>query len=426
MRPRSCPDQRRPGEIPAGISTPAYVYDLDEVQVAHGLLSSALPKPSRLFYSVKANPHPRIVERLWQAGCAMEVSSPGELAVVRRAGVKPTQVLYSGPAKRDEDVVRALDLGVRHFSVDSREGISQLARLTRERGKFADFLLRINAAGMDRGRLGLRMTGAASQFGADAEFVLAQPDEFRGTGPAQFAGFHFFFASNVSEVDGLVEQLRIAAATTAALADAMGCAPAVVDFGGGFGAPFGKRGTLPDISEFEDRAAKVLDSALPDWRSGAPTIFFESGRYLTATCGTLFLTVLDVKTSHDKQIIITDSGINHIGGMSGLRRLPRLQLDVLPFGAEDGMLGGREATALVTGPLCSPLDTLSEMEIGNVEIGDLLWIPNVGAYGLSASLIAFLSHPSPSEVVVKQGRIVDVTRIAYRRERLYGPEEVID
>ena len=69
----------------------------------------------------------------------------------------------------------------------------------------------------------------------------------------------------------------------------------------------------------------------------------------------------------------------------------------------------------LVGPLCTPLDTLNpDLDISSaVARGDLLRIPNVGAYGLTASLLAFLGHECPVEVTVGAGAIREVTRIKY-------------
>ena len=58
-------------------------------------------------------------------------------------------------------------------------------------------------------------------------------------------------------------------------------------------------------------------------------------------------------------------------------------------------------TASVVGPLCTPLDLLGDkMELPRAEIGDLVVVFQSGAYGLTASPTAFLSHPEPLEVLV--------------------------
>ena len=48
--------------------------------------------------------------------------------------------------------------------------------------------------------------------------------------------------------------------------------------------------------------------------------------------------------------------------------------------------------------------------------GDVLEISNVGAYGLTASLIAFLGHDTPTEIVLDGENIVDVSRLTIRRQ----------
>jgi diaminopimelate decarboxylase len=61
----------------------------------------------------------------------------------------------------------------------------------------------------------------------------------------------------------------------------------------------------------------MLDTRLPDWRGGEPTIVFESGRYLVADCGALLTTVLDIKESRGTTYIVLDAGVNALGGMWG-------------------------------------------------------------------------------------------------------------
>jgi len=40
-----------------------------------------------------------------------------------------------------------------------------------------------------------------------------------------------------------------------------------------------------------------------------------------------------------------------------------------------------------------------------------LHIPNVGAYGLTASLTGFLSHPAPNEIVVRDNHVSAVYKL---------------
>jgi diaminopimelate decarboxylase len=64
------------------------------------------------------------------------------------------------------------------------------------------------------------------------------------------------------------------------------------------------------------------------------------------------------------------------------------------------MTGARREIASVVGPLCTPLDLLADrMELAEAHPGDLVVVFQSGAYGLTASPTAFLSHAAPAEIL---------------------------
>ena len=405
----------------AELRTPAYVYDLDEVRRSHSLLLRALPAGTTLFYSLKANPHPAIVRTLSQLGCATEICSEGELDVALGAGVPPTDVLYTGPGKRDAEVAHAMRMGVRWFSVDSPAGLDQVEDVAAGAGAHASCLLRLN----DRNALaaqGLTMTGVASQFGADTEWVLAEPRAFSSRPHAKVVGLHLYLGSNVDGEDALLAQFEASIDAAGRVTEALGLKLELLNLGGGFGAPYARAGELPVLSGLAERLEDLLDRSFPGWRRGRPDVAFESGRYLTATCGTLHARVVDLKDSHGTPVVVLESGINHLGGMSGLRRLPPILPDVEPADGEERPVLDE---AIVAGPLCTPLDTWSRSaELPSVQIGDVVSVPNVGAYGLHASLLGFLCHPAPLEVVMDGGEIVETSQLELRRRSIAPPTRV--
>jgi diaminopimelate decarboxylase len=59
----------------------------------------------------------------------------------------------------------------------------------------------------------------------------------------------------------------------------------------------------------------------------------------------------------------------------------------------------------VAGPLCSGLDVFSQSAIMSMpDVGDLIAVLDVGAYGFTESMPLFLSHPIPAEVAIRGGR----------------------
>jgi diaminopimelate decarboxylase len=68
--------------------------------------------------------------------------------------------------------------------------------------------------------------------------------------------------------------------------------------------------------------------------------------------------------------------------------------------------------AKLSGPLCTPIDITSEqIQVPeDIALDDLVGIFNAGAYGFSMSPQLFLSHPSPVEVLVLDGEIIETRR----------------
>jgi diaminopimelate decarboxylase len=394
-------------EIAERYGTPAYVYDLAAVRRAHDDLRRALPQPSRLYYSLKANPHPRVVAQLLELGCRAEVSSPGEIRAALEAGADPVDLLLTGPGKTEALVGYALDEGVTRFSVESPTDLERVDSLAAARDVCVDCLLRVNADEPVPG-VGLAMTGVASQFGVDASWVAREPSRFRGV-----TGLHLYMATNLVAEDDLVRQFEVGLRLAERLGGLLGSLEEV-DLGGGFGAPYGQAGDRPSFPLLAPRLAGLLDERLPGWRRAAPRVAFESGRYLVAESGTLVCRVVDVKETKGETFAIVDTGINHLGGMAGLRRVPRIVPDLEPL--EPGGEDADEGEGILAGPLCTPLDRFGRVPgLSRLDVGDLVAIPNVGAYGLTASLLAFLGFEPPAEVVVDGEEVVQASRLDVRR-----------
>lgn len=393
----------------AGAETPAYVYDLGEIAASTARLRAALPARTDLYYSLKANPHPRVLSALRAVDVVPEVCSPGELDAALGAGWPAGLVLYTGPGKRDRDIRAALRVGVRHFSVDSPTGLDQLDLLAAEACVEVSCLLRLNGEQPATGQ-GLAMTGVPSQFGADASWVIDEPGRFAGRERVRVVGLHLYMGTNLAAVDDLLAQFTQEVSTALTVAAALarhGATLDVLDLGGGFGAPFARPGPPVRLDGLRSGLERLLDASLPGWREGGPRVAFESGRYLVATAGVLVTRVLDVKRSHGRDVVILDSGINHLGGMAGLRRLPPLNPEPVAGSGTD-----ETSPTIITGPLCTPLDSWSRAApLPPLRPGDMLAVPNVGAYGLYASLLAFLGHPAPVEVVVDADRPAEMSRL---------------
>lgn len=382
------------------MSESRYRYELDELDTSIDALRAMLP-PSELLYSMKANGHPAVVGRCVERGLAIEVSSHGELLQALRDGARGSSVVCTGPGKSDA----YLRLACESSSVVSVESAQEVERLNRDlAGSPTSVLVRVNAS-RTSGRARLQMTGVASQFGVDEEdaqsVVAAVVD-----GPHTFAGVHLYMGSNLDDEDALVDQFEIGVEVATAF-ESYASSRYVVDLGGGFGHPFARHGDRPVWPGLRARLERLVEPH-PGW-----DLAFESGRYIASACGTLTMTVRETKYSRGVRYAVASSGVNHLGGLSGLRRIPPVRPDV-----DGGNPTADDGLTRLVGPLCTPVDVLNPKLETAPRLGDTLTVPNVGAYGLNASLANFLGHDYPVEEVTRSGVTTSLTQLSLSRNEV--------
>jgi diaminopimelate decarboxylase len=109
---------------------------------------------------------------------------------------------------------------------------------------------------------------------------------------------------------------------------------------------------------------------------------------------------VDRKSIDGSIVVILDGGVHHVLRPALVGQEHRIRL--LTGAAE---AAGRLVPVTVAGPLCSGLDVFSQDAVMSPpEVGDLIAILDVGAYGFTESMQLFLSHPTPAEVAVSRQR----------------------
>lgn len=380
--------------------SPLFAYDLDAVAARAADLRSALPEDAGLYYSFKANPLPAIARELRLAGVGAEITSGGELQAARNAGFPPQDMVLGGPGKSERLLQAALEQGVRTFSCESFTDVARLSAQAQKSGAQAQVLLRVNPAQAPDARLA--MSGVESQFGFNEALLLAPEAAARLALPnIRLHGVHVYFGTQVASVAALAANTRAALEAAERVVTALNFECAVVNAGGGFPWPYATQAAPPDLTALRLQLDQLWQATPLHARA---RLCFESGRFLSASSGALITTVLDVKQAGAKTFVVLDTGIHHLGGMSGLGRIPRAVI------AWQNLTAQREGEIMadIVGPLCSPLDSLARgQKMAPVAVGDVLAVPNVGAYGLTASLTAFLSHEMPAEIAFRGKEIVE-------------------
>src|SRR5829696_10236535 len=106
---------------------PVLVVDTEVVRENYAKFARALPN-TRVFYAVKANPEPAVLKLLADLGSCFDTASVVEIGLALDAGTAPDRISFGNTIKKERDIVRALELGVRLFAVDCEAEVEKIAR----------------------------------------------------------------------------------------------------------------------------------------------------------------------------------------------------------------------------------------------------------------------------------------------------------
>ncbi|MEX1993538.1 MAG: diaminopimelate decarboxylase [Steroidobacteraceae bacterium] len=337
----------------------AYVYDIATVvQRARALL--ALQSLSRIFYAIKANPHPALLDAMAATGLGFECVSRGEVERVLQAvpGIARDRLLFTPNFAPRAEYRWALDQGLR-VTVDNLYVLRAWAELFDGR----EILLRLDAGPGHGHHEKVRTAGLHSKFGVPPEEFADLAQAVADAG-ATVIGLHAHGGSGHFAIASWIDAARTLLAVAAQF-------PAVraINLGGGLGVP-----DRPDEAPF-DLAA--FDVALGDVRREYPSheLWLEPGRYLVAESGVLLARVTQTKGKGAKRYVGIATGMNSLlrpalyGAWHEIVNLSRLDEPA-------------DQRCTIVGPICESGDELgADRLLPHSEEGDVLLVANAGAYG---------------------------------------------
>jgi diaminopimelate decarboxylase len=393
------------------LTTPSYVYFLDDILRQAEALQSAFGGRFALSFAIKSNPNTTLLKHLRARVGLLDASSAGELDRALRAGYSPEQLTFSGPGKRPFELRRAVAIGPVVVVAESEGELDDLNALAEEAGRRMSFCLRINPAKVPRS-FGLNMAGKPSPFGIDEEDVGAVLERLSRWRNLDFHGFHAYSASNSLNEAAIAENFAILAELFGRFARGARLRPQKLIFGAGFGIPYQSDQAPLDLARLAARINPVIDHLRSEpWASGAACCL-ELGRYLVGPSGFFLTRVVREKRSRGAEVRVCDGGMNnHLAACGLMGMLLRRNWPMWKVNA-DGQ--EPEGQYLLTGPLCTTIDTLGhQVRLPRLRRGDLVAVGSSGAYGPSSSPTAFISHPPPREYLVAgpadRAEVLDVT-----------------
>jgi diaminopimelate decarboxylase len=362
-------------ELLIAYGSPLYVYRLDRLSSTITHITNSIPYPDTQFHFASVtNGNVSLLQIFKNHGWGIHANTPGDIYLALAAGFTPDRIVYSGSNLDRDEMRQVLAWGIHTINLDS---LSQL-----------ETLRDIYSEEYAKPRLGLRLNFPAL---TGASRIGVHPDQFgQAVDIAHQAGLtvdglHFYRGTGTNATQAFTDAIDTILALASQLPDW-----SYLDFGGGFGYPYHHDKAAFDWVEF----GRILSERLSKLdRKIQLTI--EPGRAAIAGSAVLLARVVATKWQGQKQILGVDTTVANLSVPSvhgGYREVVSWQ-DSNELFATD-VCGNTTYSRDYLGRNC---------QLPRLNIGDLVAILDVGAYGYAMSS-HFLHRPRPAEVLLDQHR----------------------
>lgn len=366
------------------VHTPCYVYSSEVLinnyqEFAQGLKGHK----SLVCFAVKACSNLSILKLLSEQGCGFDVVSQGELLRVIKAGGDPKKVVFSGVAKKEQDIILALEHEINCINVESVPELERINLVAKKIGKVAPVSLRINPD-VDAKTHPYISTGLTeNKFGIESKDALSVYQQAAAMQNIKIKGIDFHIGSQITDLSSFLEAIDLILVIYQQLLS-VGIKLDHIDIGGGLGVNY-LNNDAKTISEF-------LQLILPKFANLDVTLIFEPGRAICANAGVLLTQVQYLKSNSCKNFAIVDAGMNDMIRPA----LYESEMDIKEVKQHT------ELTACdydVVGPICETSDFLGKNRSLKIKQGDYLAQLGAGAYGATMGS-NYNTMPKCAEVLV--------------------------
>ena len=384
-------------ELADRFGTPLVVYCEETIRGRAREVRSAVPD-AELYYGSKAFPNVAVLRLLAEEGIGADVSTLGELAFARAAGLSGWRLVVHGNAKSTEEL-RAAAEAEATVVVDG-EGEAERAAGAGVRRVLLRITLGVEADTHEAIRTGHH----GSKFGLPPDAALGVVRDALER-DLDVAGVHVHVGSQLADVSAHAATIELLAAFAVRCRDELGWTPAIVDVGGGFGVRHVATQPEPPVEQLVSSLVGAVARGWAERDLPPPQLVIEPGRALVSPAGVTLYRVGAVKRAGDKRYVAID------GGMSDN---PRPQLYNALYTALLAERADEEAAGefTIAGKHCESGDVLIEdIALPEPRRGDLLAVPVTGAYTLAMSS-NYNGVQRPAAALVRDGQ----ARLILRRE----------
>jgi ornithine decarboxylase len=353
---------------------PRLVVDLEVVRENYHSFAKALPD-TRVFYAVKANPAPEILDLLALLGSCFDAASVPEVEQAMAAGATPDRISFGNTIKKERDIARAYALGVRLFAVDCEAEVEKIARAAPGSKVFCRILCDGSGAEWPL----TRKFGCAPEMAVD----LLRHARERGLDPY---GVSFHVGSQQTDLGQWDGAVGTAARMFSLLAEA-DIDLRMVNIGGGFPAHY-----MGEVPATERYAQAVMAAVTRHFGNHLPEIIIEPGRSLVGDAGVIRseVVLISQKGGGDpRRWVYLD-----VGKFNGLAETMD---ESIKYRIATPGRAGACGPVVLAGPTCDSADILYEKTEYrlplDLAVGDTVEILAAGAYTASYASVGFNGFP---------------------------------
>ena len=356
--------------IAADYGTPCYVYSRAALEGAFLQYRDALEDCDHLIcYAVKANSNLAVLDILARLGAGFDIVSGGELERVIAAGGDPGRVVFSGVGKKADEMLRALQLGIRCFNLESAAELEALNRVAEGAGMVAPVSVRVNPDVDARTHPYISTGLRENKFGVTVDEAMKVYRRAAELEHIEVLGLDCHIGSQLTELDPFIDALHRLLELVDRLAGS-GITIRHLDLGGGLGVCY-RDEQPPSIASYIGAIRRELSGRDLE-------LVFEPGRSIAANAGLLVTRVDYLKPTPEHNFALVDAAMNDMIRPA----LYQAWLDIRPVAENPA---GRRARWDVVGPVCETGDFLGKDRDLSLAEGDLLAMFGAGAYGFTMS-----------------------------------------
>lgn len=372
-------------DIAAQFGTPLYIYSRATLERHWHAFDKAFGEhPHLICFAVKSNPNLAVLQVMAKLGSGFDIVSQGELERVLAAGGQADKIVFSGVAKSETEIARALEVGIRCFNVESIAELHRINEVAAKTGKIAPISLRVNPD-VDAHTHPYISTGLKeNKFGVSVHEAREVYRLAKRLPHIDVIGMDCHIGSQLTELQPFLDTADRLIVLMEQLKED-GIELKHLDLGGGLGVPYTDE-TPPHPTDY----AKALLEKLKTY--GELEIILEPGRAITANAGILVTKVEYLKSNENRHFAIVDTGMNDM-----IR--PALYQAYMNIIEVDRTLTRESRVYDVVGPICETSDFLGKQRKLAIAPGDLIAQRSAGAYGASMSS-HYNSRPRAAEVMV--------------------------